>query len=320
MDSPVISVIIPVFNTGPYLLEAVASVLQQRALPGVPLPPLEVVVVDDQSTDAVTLTILAQLAQQAPNVRVLRNSRAKGAAGARNTGINHALGHWIGFLDSDDIWFPYALALRWQVVLAEPDARWIAARFELLRPLASADSTAQFAQGAALLAAHSAPPAVEPVRRLERPVAAFTQECMVGIMTVLIRRDLLQAKGQFHEGLPRSEDYHLWLRCALDTDLWLVPVPIAYYRIHAASLTHGDAPRFLHEERMLQMLLQGPEWQPHALLLLRRFDMVMQDHCYFYRSRRRFERSLGYAWHWVRHRPLRLGAWKQLLASGLRIA
>lgn len=316
MQNPVLSVIMPVFNTGNFLRDAISSVLAQQPLPGASLPELELVVVDDQSTDPGTLAILAEMAAD-PRVRVLRNQGSKGAAGARNTGIAAARGSWIGFLDSDDIWFPYAVALRWQVLREQPAARWVGARFRLLKPRPGAAQPA-YDEAGALMAAAAAPVPLH-AQCLERPVAAFADSCLLGIMTVLIRKDLLVSKGLFNEALPRAEDYHLWFQCALDNDLWLVPAEIAYYRIHGGSLTHGDAPRYLHEDGMLALLLRSPAWRGHRALLWRRYDFVMQDHCYFYRGRQRFGTALRCALHWLARRPSSRAAWKELAACSLRV-
>ncbi|CAN7659189.1 glycosyltransferase [Pseudoduganella sp. LjRoot289] len=317
MQKPVLSVIMPVFNTGHFLSEAVYSVLAQQALPGFDLPDFELIVVDDHSTDSVTLAILAEIDAD-PRVRVLGNTRSKGAAGARNTGIDGARGDWIGFLDSDDVWFPNALALRWQIISQQPAARWVGARFQLLRPRANQAGSSGYDDVQTLMATAAVPAAPPAARCLSRPVAEFADSCMVGIMTVMIRKDLLTSKGCFNEDLPRSEDYHLWFQCALDNDLWLLPAEIAYYRIHAASLTHGDAPRLLHEDRMLDLLMRSPGWLVHRSLLLARYDVVMQEHCYFYRGRGRHGSAARSAWRWLRRRPLAVPAWKELLASALR--
>ena len=313
MDQPVVSVIMPVFNTGAYLREAVQSVLLQRPLE-TPLPTWELIVIDDHSSCPATLAILSEIVDY-PHVRVLRNRRGKGAAGARNSGIEAARGAWIAFLDADDIWFPQALALRWQVQAEHPDADWIGGRIRLLRP---AGAPAGFAPLTQLLA-QAGGAAVAPARRMARPVAALAEECLVIPTTALIRRTLIVVKGMFDGRLQRAEDYHLWLRCALDTDLWMLPTEIAYYRIHGASLTHGDAPRFLHEDAMLDMLLRAPGWRAHRALLIGRMDLVLQDHCYFYRGRQRYGSAVRCALQWLARRPFKVAAWKELLASGMRI-
>lgn len=319
MSQPAVSVVIPVFNAGAYLRDAVLSVLEQLPLNGYALPVMEVLVVDDRSTDAATRAALVEIACW-PMVSVLRNHHSKGAAGARNTGIEVARGEWIAFLDADDIWFPHALAQRWRVLQLHPEAQWVAGKISLLRPVVGefGPDAVGFAPLAHLLAACPTPPPEPGVQRLRRPVAELARECIVIPTTTLIRQRLLVAKGLFDERLRRAEDYHLWFRCALDNDLWLLDDEVAYYRIHSTSLTHGDAPRYLLEDNMLLMLLRLPAWRCHRALLIGRLDVVMQDHCYFYRGRRRYGAALRYAARWVRLRPFNPVAWKELVASGLR--
>jgi glycosyltransferase involved in cell wall biosynthesis len=94
-----ITAIIPVHNGERHLAEAIQSVLAQT------LPPGEIIVVDDGSTDA-----SAAIAQSfgAP-VRVLAQPNL-GPAAARNLGLAHATGDLLAFLDADDLWTPNKLA------------------------------------------------------------------------------------------------------------------------------------------------------------------------------------------------------------------
>lgn len=315
---PSISIIMPVFNTGAYLSEAIDSVLNQQPHGGVGVPQFELILVDDGSTDPATLAIL----RAAPNdarISVIANDRSKGAAGARNTGIDAARGEWIGFLDSDDLWFPTSLSMRWHAVLDHPEAQWIGASFRLLKPTGERGGKSEFAGAAELLGALPEPQGDIAVERLHRPVARFGENCFIGIMTVLMKRSLLLQKGLFTEELLRSEDYHLWFRCAFDQDLWLVKADVAFYRIHGASLTHGNAPRHLHEDEMIEQLRQLPEGRHHSALLKRRLDFVLQDHCYFYRGQKAYSAAMRVALQWIRQRPLNASAWKELLACGFRV-
>lgn len=91
-DKPTISVIIPVYNGERFLAEAIRSVLDQT------LPPDEVIVVDDGSTDG-----SAALAGQVACVLVLRQPN-RGVGAALNLGISHARGDLLAFLDADDRW------------------------------------------------------------------------------------------------------------------------------------------------------------------------------------------------------------------------
>ena len=94
VDDPVISIVIPCYNSGEFLPAALESV---RSYPGP--EPYEVVVVDDGSTDARTQEVLLQAAAQGCQVIYQQN---KGPAAARNMGIAHARGEYILFLDSDN--------------------------------------------------------------------------------------------------------------------------------------------------------------------------------------------------------------------------
>ena len=91
--SPIVSVIIPCYNYGEYLEEAIDSALEQT------LQDSEVIVVDDGSTDSYTVEVLAKLDQ--PRTCVIHQANT-GLPGARNTGIETAKGRYICCLDADD--------------------------------------------------------------------------------------------------------------------------------------------------------------------------------------------------------------------------
>lgn len=88
-----VSVVIPCYNGAAFLRETLESALKQTH------PPLEVLVIDDGSTDE-----SAEIAESfGPPVRVIRQKN-QGESVARNRGIEEANGHWIAFLDADDYW------------------------------------------------------------------------------------------------------------------------------------------------------------------------------------------------------------------------
>ena len=318
---PVVSIIMPVYNSGRYLVEAVNSVISQREYNKNTHPPLyELIIIDDGSTDTETINILEELQKKESRITVLNNKGKKGAAGARNTGITAARGEWITFLDSDDIWLPDSLALRWSVMQQYADARWIAARFLILRPTAQSDGSISFQSADELTAQFSRPLNEPKILKKEHPVLDFSRECFTGIMTVLIKKELIVDRGMFDERLSRAEDYKLWFLCAFDQDLYFLDAETAYYRIHPQSLTHGERPRLLYEDKMVELLLHEPAARAHRPLLMKRLDIVMQEHCYFYRSHKSFASALVMAAKWILKRPHRIAAWKELLAASLRVA
>ncbi|WP_428909677.1 glycosyltransferase family 2 protein [Niallia sp. Krafla_26] len=107
-----ISVVIPTFNRAHLLPKAVNSVLEQT------LEPLEIIIVDDLSTDNTR-----EVVQSFNNdkIKYVVNKRTKGANGARNTGILLAKGDYIAFQDSDDIWLPTKLETQIKYIEDHPD-------------------------------------------------------------------------------------------------------------------------------------------------------------------------------------------------------
>ena len=94
MDDVKVSVIVPVYNTGKYLYECLDSIINQS------LKDIEIICVDDGSTDN-SLEILEEYAKKDSRVKVYSNEN-KGLSIARNLGMEHANGKYIGFVDSDD--------------------------------------------------------------------------------------------------------------------------------------------------------------------------------------------------------------------------
>ena len=109
-----VSVVIPVYNRAAWLERAVASILCQT------LPPLEVIVVDDGSTDG-TGEVCRRL--EARGIRVLLQSN-QGVSAARNAGARAAEGAFIAFLDSDDLAHPSRLELQRAVHDRFPGMGW----------------------------------------------------------------------------------------------------------------------------------------------------------------------------------------------------
>ena len=107
---PVVSVVMPAYNTEKYIQEAVSSIEKQT------LKDWELLVVDDCSTDQ-TYDILLKLAQEDARIRIIRNQTNCGAAMSRNIAFSQCSGKYVALLDSDDLWEPEKLEK--QVMCAE---------------------------------------------------------------------------------------------------------------------------------------------------------------------------------------------------------
>ncbi|WP_050524446.1 glycosyltransferase [Pseudorhodobacter wandonensis] len=115
--APRISVIVPIYNVAAHVAACIQSVRAQT------LTEFEVLLVDDGSTDGSGDIALAA-AQGDPRFRLIRQENA-GLAAARNTGLDHATGSYIAFVDSDDRVMPDYLMRMWQV-LEDSGADWVA--------------------------------------------------------------------------------------------------------------------------------------------------------------------------------------------------
>ena len=99
---PEVSVVVPVYNKAPYLAACLESILAQT------LRSLELICVDDGSTDG-SREILDRFAQRDPRVKVICHDSNRGAAAARNLGLDAANGEFVQFTDADDLLDPDAL-------------------------------------------------------------------------------------------------------------------------------------------------------------------------------------------------------------------
>ncbi len=207
MAAPLVSVIMPCYNAAPYVAEAVASALGQSH------GAVEVIVVDDGSTDG-SEVIVAGLAREHPRrVRLYHTNRA-GPYPARNEGLRHAEGRYVAFLDADDWWAPQALE-------------------RLLH--AVEDQGADIAYcgwqnvGEGVRAAPYLPPAYEE----EDTVAHFLRTCPWPIHAALVRRELVDRLKGFSERRFASMDYDFWLRAlGVGARIKRVPEVLAFYRWH----------------------------------------------------------------------------------------
>src|SRR5262245_35333532 len=118
--APRVSVVVPCFDLGRYLDEAIDSVLAQT------FHDLEIVVVDDGSTDPFTCELLDRYDR--PKTQLLRQSN-RGPAAARNAGIRATTGHYVCCLDADDRLLPTYLEKAIQVLQQAPDVGFVSCHF-----------------------------------------------------------------------------------------------------------------------------------------------------------------------------------------------
>ena len=192
---PHFSVVMPLYNKAAHVRAAIESVFSQS------IPPREIVVIDNRSTDG-GRELVAAMRDERIKLLDLPTPGPGGYAG-RNVGIRAAGSDWIAFLDADDLWRPDHLAVLAEAISADPDACAAATRFDhvfedRLQPQRIA-------------------PQLEQARTLDLAdfLAAWlaVRECPMWTGAIAIRRDALFDAGLFPEGRAvRGGDKDLWLR------------------------------------------------------------------------------------------------------------
>ncbi len=206
-----VSVVIPTYNQEKFLAEAIASVRAQA------WPDLEVIVVDDGSTDG-TADLLLRLEAEG-GLRWFRQENA-GAAAARNRGIREARKEWVAFLDADDFWLPGKLAAQFEALRQSPAAG-----------LCYTDVLIRFEDGEERELA---------CRPSARPLLwELLTSNFFATPTALVRRDCFGRVGLFDAELRTGEDWDMWLRLAAHFDSIRVARPLALVRVAPHLLKHS---------------------------------------------------------------------------------
>lgn len=227
-QGPLVSVVIPAHNAAHYLPATLASILGQT------YRPIEVIVVDDGSTDG-TPEVLSNY----PDVTRYRRDPAGGPSAARNLGIQRATGPYIAFLDADDLWPADKLAEQVEFMEAHPEV-------ELLFGNARRFSDDGWTEPP-LFERHRVTPTYFGKNWLVvDAVSKLLENNFIPTGTVITRKAFLVKVGLFDERFSCAEDWELWLRVALvyplahSTRLWKLK------RVHQHNLS-GDLVRMTEQ-------------------------------------------------------------------------
>lgn len=223
MTGGLISVVIPTYNYGHYVTDAVTSALAQT------YRPTEIIVVDDGSTD----TTRQRLAPFRDMIRYIHQTN-QGLSAARNTGICAAQGEWIALLDSDDTWHPRKLEAQQAYLARHPEVA-----------LLGTDLVADTAAGWPDLP--EAEPAALPVTLEE-----LVYSVRFAPSSALLRKRCFDEVGLFDTELRSAEDRDMWIRIVCRFPVAKLLLPLCWYRIHATNMSRVAARMEENERRVLQ--------------------------------------------------------------------
>lgn len=227
-STPLVSVIVPAYNTAPYIAAAVQSAFDQT------FRDFELIVVNDGSPD--TEAMEAALAPFASRIRYERMQHG-GAAAARNYGLSLARGELVAMLDSDDIWDPRFLEVMTGILAARPE-------IDIVYPNAVMFGVPHL-EG--LVFGNLYPWSGEPTFTdiLTRKCCLFAQ--------VIARRESIVRIGGYDENLETCEDFELWLRAVnLGCRITNTQEVLVRYRRHPNSLSFNFYTLTRHTEQVLQ--------------------------------------------------------------------
>jgi glycosyltransferase involved in cell wall biosynthesis len=207
-----VSVIMPLRNAEDFVVQALESVLRERRVP------IEVIVVDDRSTDGSRARVQAL---GDPRVQIV-DGPARGVAACLNTGLALARGDILMRCDADDLYAPERIAQQVAWLEQHPDHDAVCGAYTSIDPggtliaeLCSADAVAE-----------------DITEELRRGITRTS------LCTVAMRRRALERVGPFREYFVTSSDIDFLLRLGDACRVQYLPDNTYFYRLHEASITH----------------------------------------------------------------------------------
>jgi len=215
-----VSVVIPVFNGERFLREAVQTVLDQK------YSPVEVIVVDDGSTDGTRV-----VATSLPGAVHYLHQVNQGPAAARNRGVEHAHGSLIAFADADDLWPRDKLELQLPHLINEPKIDIVLGRIQQVR-------SSELDNGQTL------------AEKVAEPAFGVNLGCAV------IRKSVFERVGLFDETMRYSEDVDWFMRAReMGVSIVTIEAVTLFYRQHEQNMTRGKSTSELNVLKALKRSL-----------------------------------------------------------------
>ncbi|MDO8669476.1 MAG: glycosyltransferase [Candidatus Buchananbacteria bacterium] len=251
---PLISVLMPVYNGQKFLKEAINSVLNQT------YQNFEIIIINDASTDK-TKKIASSFVKADPRIKLINHQKNKYRSGALNTGLKHASGSYISFLDADDVYLPDKLKKQLAFLEKNKNIDLVYSDFEVI------DRRGQIIFRKAIiftidpkkiLLAASKKQKVDgtPSYRLLGHNGCYQ---IIPSCSPLIRKKVF-AKVKFDEKLVTSQDYDLWFQI-IGQGFKIARLPLASYRYRhhknqISSITN-QLKRKKSSNRIIRKLING---------------------------------------------------------------
>ena len=213
------TIVIPTYNRAKLIHRALDSVLAQT------YKDWECIVVDDHSQDD-TKVVVEQYVAKDKRFRYMLNERQKGACGARNTGILHANGEYISFLDSDDAYVPETLQSQHEAFANNPNWGMVYSRLAVYE-----EGVGMYPFGGNFGLQGSVYKEV------------LVQGCLAPTIVVSVQRENLIAVGLFEESLPASQDDDLCFKLSKKYEVGYIDKSLAVVYLDADNrISNAERP------------------------------------------------------------------------------
>lgn len=286
MVCPTISVIIPCFNDGQYLAEAVESVKSQVGN----FLLEDIIIVDDHSDDIQTQVVLSKMRAD-QRIKVLSNMFSKGPSGVRNTGLKVATASWVIFLDSDDFLLPDSIEERVKAMESYPEINWCGGDFKQRFPDGSYGDGPVYRSGEKKTPAFNNYSFDNPLL-IRKPVEYFSKRMLTRLGAVIIKTKALKEVGGFNEGLLFSEDSNLFIRLAARNDFLFIPKVLYVRRERYESYSRQELSPREWSIKNFKSLLKEPDFSPYQKLIKKRIGYFYLNDHRFYMQHRHYLKGL----------------------------
>ncbi|MCG5260332.1 glycosyltransferase family 2 protein [Cupriavidus gilardii] len=245
--TPLISVVIPIFNHYEFLFACLDSVVMQSTMN------FEVVCIDDASTDSRVGALLDALEGASPRLRILRREQNRGISANQNEAVQVAQGDYLAFVDCDD-----ALAESALTIMAEEIASHPRVDYFFTDRLDIDDDGKVIRHTVYGGYDHIVPSA-------ESDIRADLLDGMIASHLKVIRRAAYLRAGGTTDRFSGIQDWELALRIAEFGEFRYIPQPLYHHRIHARSVSRSDARRQFYKSNLLRREYQSKWLRPASM-------------------------------------------------------
>ena len=294
MPDPLVSIITPVYNGEQYLSEAIESALAQT------YKYFELLIVNDGSTDN-SASIIKPFLKDSRVIYI--EQKNAGVAAARNTAIKQARGKYIGFLDQDDLWLSNKLEV--QIVSLE--------------------------QNESVALVHSKLDCIDMQSNKidydwDTEVSGYCFDTIfkknrIAVLTVLIRKTIIDEIGLFNEQLSGTDDYEMWLRVTLKYPISYIDQSLAFYRFHDNNISKNSFKMTILELKTINTILSDHSEALNQItrpnVKTRLYELHHQLGDWFSWHAQDFHQARKYYWLAIQNNPLAFDTYNRFIYCSL---